>query len=100
MNKRNPAVVFILSIITLGIYTLYWFVKTRRELVDRGASIPTTILVIIPIVNLYYIYKWSMGACQVLKKEDMFGYLLLILMIFISPIGVLVAQMEFNKTQA
>jgi hypothetical protein len=38
-----------------------------------------------------------MGATQVLKKEDMFGYLLLILMIFVSPIGVVVAQLEFNK---
>lgn len=57
MNKRNPAFVFIFSIITLGIYTLYWFVKTRRELVDRGASIPTTLLMIIPIANLYYVYK-------------------------------------------
>lgn len=97
MKNRNIVAVLVLFIITLGIYGLYWFIKTRRELVDRGASIPTTILIIIPIANLYYLYMWSMGAAKVLKKENMFGYLLTILMILISPIGALVAQNEFNK---
>jgi hypothetical protein len=97
MKNRNIVAVLVLFIITLGIYGLYWFIKTRRELVDRGASIPTTILIIIPIANLYYLYMWSMGAAKVLKKENMFGYLLTILMLFISPIGALVAQNEFNS---
>lgn len=97
MKNRNSVAVLVLFVITFGIYSLYWFIKTRRELVDRGASIPTTILIIIPIANLYYFYMWSMGAAKVLKKEEMFGYLLTVLMIFISPVGALIAQDEFNK---
>lgn len=32
MKQRNPIVVFILSIITLGIYDIYWLVSTKKEL--------------------------------------------------------------------
>jgi len=38
MKRRNPAVVFVLSIITCGIYGIVWYVKTKREMVGMGAE--------------------------------------------------------------
>jgi uncharacterized membrane protein YjgN (DUF898 family) len=32
MKKRNPLVVFLLSVITLGIYDIYWLVSTKKVL--------------------------------------------------------------------
>ena len=35
---RNPWVVFLLILVTLGIYYLVWYYKTNRELVDYGVG--------------------------------------------------------------
>ncbi len=35
MKKRNPLVVVLLSLITLGIYDLYWLVKTKKVLNEK-----------------------------------------------------------------
>jgi len=45
--------VIVLSLLTLGIYVLVWFVKTKREMNTKGAEIPTAWLIIIPIINIY-----------------------------------------------
>jgi hypothetical protein len=55
MSKRNPIAVLILSIITLGIYGIWWFVTTKGEMVAKGAEIPTCWRMIIPIVNWFWL---------------------------------------------
>lgn len=53
MKKRSPVSVFILSIITFGIYDLYWLVDTKRVLNEKTRHhIPTIWLLIIPYVLL------------------------------------------------
>ena len=32
MQRRDPLMVAVLSIVTLGIYALVWYVKTKREM--------------------------------------------------------------------
>lgn len=50
MKKRNPFAVFILSIITLGIYDLYWLVVTKKVLNQKTKiHTPTIWLLILPI---------------------------------------------------
>lgn len=51
MKKRNPFVVFILSIITFGIYDIYWLVKTKKVL-NKETSIhtPTIWLLFLPAI--------------------------------------------------
>jgi len=48
MTKRNPWLVLLFSLITLGIYTLYWLYVTRKEMVavlqDKKAVWPVIIL--------------------------------------------------------
>ncbi|VVB77129.1 Uncharacterised protein [uncultured archaeon] len=99
MEHRELAFVLIMLIITIGIYGIYWLVKTRREMVDRGADIPTTFLIIIPIVNIFYIYKWSMGAAEVTRSDDAFGYIVFLLWLVLFPAAFLVAQDKFNAVK-
>jgi hypothetical protein len=70
MKPRNPALVIIFSIVTLGIYALYWFVKTKREMNSIGVSIPTAWLIIIPFVNIYWLWKYCDGV-EVVTKEKL-----------------------------
>ncbi|HVV66651.1 MAG TPA: DUF4234 domain-containing protein [Candidatus Saccharimonadales bacterium] len=51
MKKRNPIAVVLLSIITFGIYDLYWLVDTKRVLNQKTKHhTPTIWLLIIPYV--------------------------------------------------
>lgn len=51
MKYRNPLKLLVLSIITLGIYDIYWLVKTKTELnAKTKIKIPTIWLLFIPII--------------------------------------------------
>lgn len=39
MKNRVIWKMLVLTIVTLGIYRLYWFIKTRREMMDKDSSI-------------------------------------------------------------
>ncbi|MDE3059103.1 MAG: DUF4234 domain-containing protein, partial [Bacteroidota bacterium] len=56
MKKRKPIAVFFLPFITLGIYSIVWYVSTKTEMKQRGADIPTAWLLIIPIADLYWLW--------------------------------------------
>ena len=96
IQERGIAFVVIASLITLGIYTIYWSVVTRRDLVSRGGDIPTAWLIIIPFANIYFDYKYSKAAAKLFKKEGDWG-VYFILFILISWVAVAVAQNEFNR---
>ncbi len=51
MKNRSLVAVFLLSVITLGLYELYWLVATRNEMVAKfGAKIPSGVYAV--VVNL------------------------------------------------
>ena len=99
MQNRSPAAVFILSLVTFGIYAIYWQVKTKGELVRQGADIPTSWLIIVPIANLYWVWKYSLGVEQV-SKGKITAVLTLILLLLLSIVGFAILQSEFNKLGA
>jgi hypothetical protein len=96
MTKQNPVVVLLLTLVTLGIYGIFWVARTRGEMVARGAQIPTTWLIIIPIVNIYYAWKWTAGA-QHVTNGALNGVVLFILWLFLFPVAQVWAQSQFNK---
>ena len=51
MKKRVIWKVFLLTVLTLGIYRLYWFVKTRKEMMrtNREVKIMTPWFMLLPI---------------------------------------------------
>jgi hypothetical protein len=99
VTKRSPGTVLILTIITLGIYGLVWFVKTKNEMVSAGADIPTAWLLIVPIANLYWMWKFSAGVEHVTggKMSGVMAFICILLLNQIFFIGTLVIQSELNK---
>ncbi len=96
MTQRSPASVFFLSLITLGIYALVWQVKTKNELNSKGAEIPTAWLLIVPLANLYWAWKYAEGVEKVTGGK-ISAVLTLILMLLLSIVGLAILQSEFNK---
>ncbi|MFP3132133.1 MAG: DUF4234 domain-containing protein [Candidatus Nanopusillus sp.] len=73
-KERNILLVYILGVITLGVYIIYWLYETKKELNELGANIPSFILYFIPIVNIYWLYRYTKGWTQVTKKNDAILY--------------------------
>lgn len=96
MTRRSPIVVLILSLITLGIYAIVWYVATKREMNRLGARVPTAWLIIIPIINIYWMWKFCEGVGQV-TKEGMSGPVAFLLLFFLSVIGMAIVQSSLNR---
>jgi len=96
LTQNSPVKVLLLSIVTLGIYAIIWLARTRGEMVARGAGIPTTWLIIIPLVNIWYYWQWSAGVEHVTGGKVSTPVMFL-LMWLISFVGIPYAQSVFNK---
>ena len=96
MKKRNAFAVFILPFVTFGIYGIVWYVKTKAEMNSKGADIPTAWLLIIPFVNLYWLWKYSQGVEKVTNGGSG-GVSTFLLLLFLSAIGMAITQSAFNK---
>jgi uncharacterized membrane protein YjgN (DUF898 family) len=98
MTKRNPVVVLLLTLITFGIYGIYWEVVTKGEMVKKGADIPTALLIIVPVANLWWAYKYCMGVEKVTNGK-MSGVLALVLMLVLGLVGMAIIQDAFNNVE-
>lgn len=99
MKKRNPIAVFALPFVTFGIYSIYWFVKTKGEMVELGADIPTAWLLIVPIVNIWWMWKYSQGVEKVTGAK-LSGVLAFVLLWLLGNIGQAIVQDSFNNNVA
>ena len=95
MKHRSPIAVLLLPLITFGIYSIYWMVKTKGEMNERGAQIPTAWLIIVPIVNIWWMWKYSEGVGKVTndKISDVLAFVLILLL---GIIGNAIIQNFFN----
>lgn len=99
MQKRSVAAVIILTIITLGIYGIVWFVKTKNEMVQNGADIPTAWLIIVPIASIYWMWKWAGGVEHVTRGK--FSQAVAFILVFLlGLIGMAIIQDSLNKSPA
>ena len=96
IKKRDVVMVYVLTIITFGIYGIYWSVQTKEELNKLGAEIPTSWLLIVPIANIYWLYKYSEGFSLKVKKDNN-GILWFIVFWLIGIIMPAIVQPELNK---
>jgi len=97
IKERNIVLVYLFSIITFGIYGIYWIVSTKGEMnSELGAEIPTAWLLIIPIANIYWAYKYCEAFATKVKKDDntILWFLLYILVGIVMPA---IVQSELNK---
>ncbi|MCX6773796.1 MAG: hypothetical protein NTY68_02240 [Candidatus Micrarchaeota archaeon] len=70
VKSMNPLVAVVLYMFTFGLFPIYWYYKNKVELNSKGAQIPTFWLMIIPIANIYLIYKIMEGYIKVTKSSS------------------------------
>lgn len=97
MKRRSPAAVFFLPLITFGIYWIVWLAKTRGELKSQGASVPTTWLVIAPIVSIWWLWTFAAGISKVTGGGTGGKFALLLLL---GSIGGTIVQAGMNSRAA
>ncbi len=61
-----------------------------------GAGIPTAWLIIIPLINFYWLWKFSEGVGKV-TRGAMSGAVAFILLFFLSVIGMAIVQSSLNR---
>jgi len=96
MTERSPITVLLLGAFTLGIYPLIWLISTKTEMNAAGADIPTGWMLILPILNIIWLWKWAQGVEKV-TGGDTSGGLAFILLFMLGPIGMFVVQSGLNK---
>jgi len=96
MSHRSIVKLLLLSLVTFGFYGLVWFVRTKEEMTAAGADIPTAWLLIVPIANLYWLWKYCGGVELVTrgKTSQVVGF---IVFAVLGVIGVAIIQDGFNK---
>ena len=109
---RNPFLVFVWSIVTLGIYYVVWYYKINRELRDACgvevspfvALLAVTVgwLVIVPpFVSWYRTFERIVTAQRATgvtnEASPILGFILFVVAVFVLPVELVYAQDELNK---
>jgi hypothetical protein len=112
---RNPLGVIGLSIITLGIYGIFWYYFANKELAEIGKAhntdelgdspgtsvlaITLGALIIVPaFVSAFKFCKRLQAASRVTGAEEgMEPGLLFVIYVFVSPVAAYIAQSNLNK---
>jgi hypothetical protein len=94
-KQRSPFGVFVLGILTGGIYQLYWAVQTKSNINRLGGTIPTAWWLIVPIANIWWLWRYSEEVEKVTKGDV--GKVFAFIMLIISTIGIAVLQSKYNN---
>jgi hypothetical protein len=94
-KERNILLIYILGFVTFGIYIFYWLYETKKELEELGADIPSFILYFIPIVNIYWLYRYTEGWAYVTRKDNVVLYFILFL--FLGIVMPYLVQKSLNQ---
>jgi len=112
---RHPLGIIGLSIITLGIYGIFWYYFVNKELAEIGKARGTdelgtspgmsvlaitlgAFIIVPPFVSAYKFCKRLQAAERVTgTPEGMEPGLLFLLYVFLSPIAAYIAQSNMNK---
>ncbi len=101
IKYRNMFVQVILFIITLGIYGIYWFYATYNEMTRANGKTEAngclwTILLLIPIANLFAVWKHSMEYAEVVDQKYP-GIAIFILWLVFAPVVWFIVQTDLNR---
>ena len=101
MTQRSPGLVLVLTIVTFGIYAIVWCVSTKKEMVAKGAEIPTAWLLIVPFANIWWEWKYSQGVEHVTKgsQSPMSAPIAFLMIMALGAIGMAIIQSTYNKLE-
>ncbi|MEO8863144.1 MAG: DUF4234 domain-containing protein [Candidatus Saccharimonadales bacterium] len=97
MKNRSPAAVLVFSVLTLGIYSWYWAIKTKTEMNSKGNAIPTAWIWLIPIVGSVWWWWKYCEAVENVSQGKMTGVIAFLLAYLLGSIGFAIIQDTFNK---
>lgn len=101
VKYREMGLQILIFILTIGLYTIYWFYQTAEEMKDvtsdKEAS-PTlwTACLFIPFANLYAYFKYS-ELYEKIGSENVNKWILFILWLFFSPAIWFLVQKDLNR---
>jgi hypothetical protein len=98
MTKMSIIKLVALTFVTLGIYGIFWEIRTAREMRALGADIPTAWLILVPFANIYWMWKYCSGVEHVTGGKSS-GIINFLLMWFLSVIALAIIQDTFNNLQ-
>lgn len=75
MKHRSLVTVGFLPFLTLGVYGIVWHVRTKGEIVQGGGHVPTAWLMILPVVNFYWLWKYYKAGAQITAGDIKAGRL-------------------------
>jgi hypothetical protein len=100
IKRRDPLFVIFFTIITLGIYGIYWFYKTSKELIEYtkrdSSALLWTLGLFIPIVNVVIAWKYA-HTLEKATKGKRSGILIFLLWLVFFPAAQYVVQSDINK---
>jgi hypothetical protein len=96
MKRVDPLLLVFLSIITFGIYALIWYVSTKDQANALGAKIPTAWLLILPIINFYWMWKFCEGL-ELVTNKRVEGVMSFLAILFLGVIGMAIVQSGINN---
>ena len=101
IKYRNMLVQVILTIITFGIYILYWFYQVSMEMKDatndtQASPALWVVLFFIPFGGFYSTYKFS-ELYEKFSTENFNKWLLFVLYIVFSPAVWFIVQTDLNR---
>ena len=111
---RNPLGVIGLSLITFGIYGIFWYYYVNKEMAKFGAARNTdqlgdspgtsvlavtlgAFILVPPFVSIYHAWQRLNAGEGLTAQTGMEAGLGLLLWIFISPVGMYLFQSNWNK---
>ena len=97
IKYKHPLMHIPLQFLTLGVYGVVYYVKSKRDMNALGADIPTSWLLLVPFANIYYLYKYAEGYTKISGGGSAIGLTIaqfIPLVYFVVPYLV---QSELNK---
>lgn len=99
MKLRSPAAPLLLPAVTFGIYSLVWYVKTKNEMNRANVSdqrIPSAWLLIIPILDIVWLWKYSVGV-ENFTRGGLGRHATFWILFLLRTIGMAIVQNSFNN---
>lgn len=96
VKRRSPAAPLLLPFVTFGIYSIVWYVKTKNEMNQAGTKIPTAWLIIVPIANIVWMWKYAVGV-EEFTSNRMGRHGAFWLLLLLGLIGSAIVQSSFNS---
>lgn len=102
MQYRSLVKVIVLSLLTLGVYQLYWLYATRKELTQKGYQVPPLFQLFGPVIFLFLAIVitgfLSDGSSASVSSKPEFAYGLMLIVLLVASLAIIpVALYWFYK---